>query len=381
MFGKITFLIMLLSSFFAEKSFAQVEETNFYTLDFTTKNKFHNTYLTSYIYPSEGVDWEIFGAHNSDGVWSYMRTGGTESKNTTKKSYYESQGKIKGTVSKVVLRALNTTSNSSFKMISIQLLVSNTGNFKNYDYSQTLKNNDIATTMTFSPAEGEVWKDAYYKFIFSWENTRTSNYGMDVTKVEFYTTDPVANIGTTCYSTLYYSDKALTVPEKVTATTYKVNEDRLAVSKEYKSGEVIPAREAVVLKAEEGGKYVFSVSEDTETVKDENNMLSGSDEEEMTTGGSYYYMLSLNSNNDSESIGFYWGSENGRAFMNGAHKAYLALSEAMSKSYVLGDATTGLKAIETENASHEAVYNLSGQRVGAEYKGIVIENGKKIIRK
>ena len=44
--------------------------------------------------------------------------------------------------------------------------------------------------------------------------------------------------------------------------------------------------------------------------------------------------------------------------------------------------TNAISSVNTENASHnEASYNLAGQRVGSQYRGIVIQNGKKMIRK
>ena len=43
---------------------------------------------------------------------------------------------------------------------------------------------------------------------------------------------------------------------------------------------------------------------------------------------------------------------------------------------------TGIKTIKASDAKTDGVYyNLSGQRVGADYKGIVIHNGKKMLRK
>ncbi|MBP5413604.1 MAG: hypothetical protein J6Y47_10185, partial [Bacteroidales bacterium] len=54
------------------------------------------------------------------------------------------------------------------------------------------------------------------------------------------------------YATLYYSDRALKVPEGVTAKTYKVVGGKLAESKTYASGSKIPKGEAVVLKGARG---------------------------------------------------------------------------------------------------------------------------------
>ena len=46
------------------------------------------------------------------------------------------------------------------------------------------------------------------------------------------------------------------------------------------------------------------------------------------------------------------------------------------------NSTTAIQAIEKKvNAANDAIYNLSGQRVDASYKGVVIKNGKKYIQK
>lgn len=44
------------------------------------------------------------------------------------------------------------------------------------------------------------------------------------------------------------------------------------------------------------------------------------------------------------------------------------------------DTTLGIAQVATENNRSQAVYNLAGQKVGADYKGVVIVNGKKVIR-
>lgn len=49
---------------------------------------------------------------------------------------------------------------------------------------------------------------------------------------------------------------------------------------------------------------------------------------------------------------------------------------------VMAASTTGISNISAEEASKQAeVYNLSGQRVDASYKGIVVRNGRKYLRK
>ena len=48
---------------------------------------------------------------------------------------------------------------------------------------------------------------------------------------------------------------------------------------------------------------------------------------------------------------------------------------------VLGGTETAINGVATTTATDNAVYNLSGQRVDHNYKGIVIVNGKKYLRK
>ena len=43
--------------------------------------------------------------------------------------------------------------------------------------------------------------------------------------------------------------------------------------------------------------------------------------------------------------------------------------------------TTGIKEIKNVQLQNNAVYNLAGQKVGNDYKGIVIVNGKKFMQK
>lgn len=67
-------------------------------------------------------------------------------------------------------------------------------------------------------------------------------------------------------------------------------------------------------------------------------------------------------------------------------RAYIQLTDEIegAKSRlsfsIVGDEATGIDAVEGGNAADNgAIYNLSGQRVGKDYKGIVIKNGKKVM--
>ena len=204
--------------------------------------------------------------------------------------------------------------------------------------------------------------------------------------VEVDEDDVDLTISSVGFATLYYSDRALKVPEGVTAKTYKVVDGKLAESKTYEAGKVIPMGEAVVLKGAEGD-YTFFASSTAEP-KDADNQLKGSDEAEETTGGNYYYALQAKSKDGKHGPGMYWMNSTGAPFENGAHKAYMALDEkfagaqGMAKEfYLFVEATTGISGIDAASADRTEMYNLNGQRVDRGYKGVVIKNGKKIVRK
>ncbi len=190
-------------------------------------------------------------------------------------------------------------------------------------------------------------------------------------------------IGSTSYATLFYSDKALAIPEGVTASIVTAVDDKVIVFEDL--DEFIPAGTGVVLNAEQG-TYDFVVNY-INLAAPEGNLLNGSDEAAMTEGGDIFYKLTVKDGN----VGFYWGAEEGAAFENVAHKAYLALPAGTSnaKFFIIGkdgsvvsdDAglVDGINEVQAESA--QEYYNLNGVRVNTLRKGIYIVGGKKVIIK
>lgn len=196
----------------------------------------------------------------------------------------------------------------------------------------------------------------------------------------------LATDGNKFYSTLYYGDKNLKIPAGITASGVSVNGKSLVMGPVLAEDDVIAKGKAVLLTANAAGNYEFTVVADTEV--DDNiswdaNLLRGNDEKATTEGGNVYYQLSRNANMDANSIGFYWGAENGGAFTNKAHRAYLAVTTEQAggaKGFAFNDMATGIKSIaaDTENGN-AIIYNLAGQRVSNAQKGIYIVNGKKVV--
>ena len=181
-------------------------------------------------------------------------------------------------------------------------------------------------------------------------------------------------------ATLYYSDRSFIIPEGIVARTYKIEGNVLSRSREYKKGDVLPKGTAVVLEAKEG-KYVF---EETSKIgeTDPHNALYGSDSTAITSGGEVYYVFGKGSNG----VGFYWKEANGKAFTTEAHRAYLVYTPSKTtnaKSFLGFDVALEIQGpmVREKITFDGPIYNLSGQRVDKDYKGIIIVNGKKYLNR
>ena len=199
----------------------------------------------------------------------------------------------------------------------------------------------------------------------------------------YFTTIINVSVSAAGYATLYYGDKNLVVPEGVEAFAITVEGSSMTKSQVYAAGDVIPQGTGVLLQASKGD-YIFDVTTEEGTAATD-NMLRGSDEEEETTGGDVYLMLSLNAKSDPSSVGFYYGAADGGPFVNGAHKAYLALTaeQVAGAKYVWFD-TTGISAVEAVENNNSDVYTVTGVQVNKRSdlpKGIYVVGGKKIVVK
>ena len=77
-----------------------------------------------------------------------------------------------------------------------------------------------------------------------------------------------------------------------------------------------------------------------------------------------------------------WEEVDGGAFVNPAHKAYLASSKTeVPDEVLLGDIITAICPMAADQSHTDATYNLAGQRVDKAYPSIVIRNGKKVWRR
>ncbi len=200
------------------------------------------------------------------------------------------------------------------------------------------------------------------------------------------------------YTSIYYSDKNLVVPENVTAHTYKVEDGKGSFSVDYAAGDVIPKGTGVILEysdkniPDEGITVTLEETTDEGTA-DPDNMLRGFDEAQVTTVDEgenpenyYFYRYTVGTGSKSTTIGFYFANETGSAFTAGAHKIYLAVptsqfEDGVNASFIADD-TTGIEEI-VASTTRNGTYTVSGIQVSTDKlpKGIYIVNGKKTVIK
>ena len=140
---------------------------------------------------------------------------------------------------------------------------------------------------------------------------------------------------------------------------------------------IVPANTAVLLKGE-AKEYTLAAAGGTATTVDTDLKIADGTK----TGANNIYCLA---NKTTNGVGFYQVSSD---VTIPANKAYLEINTTSTTtpakyySIGIGGNTTGIQAIQQNSVKADGImYSLSGQKVGANYKGIVICNGKKMIKK
>ena len=233
--------------------------------------------------------------------------------------------------------------------------------------------------------------DATSPIVVKFENPYSSNARIDDIELSKYEKISSFNITDAGYATYYTSD-AYAMPKGITGYTITDNNgSELTMKEAYTEGETVPAQTALVLKGE-AGKYSFLPTTSTE-ITPADNKLHGSDvaaETHVDGTNVKYYKLSYDSKG--ANLGFYWGAENGAAFTNGAHKAYLALDgttllsqkQGFSFADLMNGLTTSINQANAANAAKQSIFDINGRRVNSwngAAKGIYIVNGQKVLVK
>lgn len=151
-------------------------------------------------------------------------------------------------------------------------------------------------------------------------------------------------------------------------------------------GYYVPANTGVLVNCiAETATYYFPNTTTTQTVTLPANQLkpAPADGGAFTAEPGYkYYKLAYDNYTAKTGLGFYWGAENGGAFIVKAGTAYLAVptSESNAKGFAFDGETTGIENVNVAANLSKTIYNLNGQRVSnMSQAGLYIVNGKKVV--
>ncbi|MBR1916232.1 MAG: tyrosine-protein phosphatase [Bacteroidaceae bacterium] len=217
--------------------------------------------------------------------------------------------------------------------------------------------------------EGTTLEDKFRTYL-------TTEFGISADDIDAFRTKMLnlpqeVTISEMGYST-YVSDKALVIPEGVTA--YGVTGlDGTEVELTQLSGTVLAANVPVILAGEAGTTYYLSATDDAGS-SIAGNLLVGTGTEGKTVGENEAYILY---NNQGTAVFRIAG-----VMTLPAHKAYLpaaVVGGAGAKEYTLGD-LTGINNAQAPNLESQTYFDLQGRKVAAPQKGqLYIVNGKKVL--
>lgn len=191
----------------------------------------------------------------------------------------------------------------------------------------------------------------------------------------------VLNAADTEYYSLYLDYNA-TIPENVTAYTGSLSADEKTLVLSKINDGVIPAKTGVLVKATAIGNYTFDQSESSSTATSVlKGVTTATEVSTLEKTGKTVLTLGMK--------GGVLGFRKPAGGIVGANKAYLLVTTPSGGStapeLVIGiddDETTGINGVKADNADVDApMFNIAGQRVSNNAKGLVIKNGKKYMLK
>ena len=200
----------------------------------------------------------------------------------------------------------------------------------------------------------------------------------------------VSQYGYTTYTSQEYS---YSMPEGCLGFVVTKENDGIKLTEKYKSGDAVPAKTPLLIKAEPGAYPIYQTVRKAVAPTEGENLLRGEfDAEGNITYGrdnkDNYYYYKLTTNKDKANFGFYFGEAHGWPFkMSNTSRAYLVLPREQSssvKSLVLDNAIleTAVSMPTESKTTDGRTYDLSGRLCqGKLVPGIYIQNGRKIVVK
>ena len=255
------------------------------------------------------------------------------------------------------------------------------------DYTKTSATNLDATITPPSAIDlkGTVYVRLYYwytgnsgsKYLAPLELTITGDLQEDVQVTQSFS---LTTADTEPYS--LYLDYPVTIPEGIEAYTGTLDAKEETLTMKKVEG-TIPANTAVIVKSATAGPYVFKETS-TAAAIESNSLIGVTADTDITT--------LVTTGKTLLTLGTKGGKVAFRKPAKGttqvkANKAYLLVNTPSGEKpktvkMIFDGETTGISEFTAnEDATNAPLFNLNGQRVNANAKGLLIKNGKKIIIK
>lgn len=192
------------------------------------------------------------------------------------------------------------------------------------------------------------------------------------------------------YTTYTSQENSYSMPKGCQGFVVTKENDGIKLTEKYKSGDAVPAKTPLLIKAEPGTYPIYQTVRKAVAPAEGENLLRGDfDADGKITYGlgneKNYYYYKLTTQNKAN-FGFYFGTKDGGPFkMSNTSRAYLVLPREQSssvKSLVLDDAILETAvSLPTEGKPTDGhTYDLSGRLCqGKLVPGIYIQNGRKIV--
>lgn len=167
------------------------------------------------------------------------------------------------------------------------------------------------------------------------------------------------------------------IPEGIEAYTGTIDADKNVVKLE-KVETIIPARSAVLVKSATAGFYTFKMTSDGVSVKanDIMGVLEDTNVTDIPADGKTVLQFGIKNGE----VGFRQPTADGIIKANRAYILVDAAAAAKSFNIEMGNEATGITTVK-DNKVDNISYNIAGQRVNNNTKGLVIRGGKKYFNK
>lgn len=182
----------------------------------------------------------------------------------------------------------------------------------------------------------------------------------------------ISDAGWATYVTVRSVDFSKSSDVKAFTVAYSSTDDKITLTPITAS---VPGNTAVVLKGN-AGDYTFTQAETAASAVSNNDLTFYSKATKIATANTVYILAK-----GTNGVGFYPATVNTTL---AAYKGYLSISSTTTAKnfFALDDTATGINSINADKANTRDVrFNLAGQRVGKDYKGVVVVNGKKMLVK